>query len=198
MQRSTSYVHHINLNSECRRGQLTSRSNVQSGPVILTDAQLALYNGSDPSLPIYVGINGSIYDVSASPSTYGPGGGYAFFSGKDATRAFVTGCFSEDLTPDIRGVERMFVPLDDPNEEPLSKGQMKIRKERDNRVAKKKTKEAIAHWEEVFSGKTGRPYFYVGEIKREPNWLDDLPLRELCSGAEDSRKKRSEVEKGKK
>ena len=47
---------------------------------------------------------GNIYDVSASPSYYGPGGGYQFFSGRDASRAYITGCFSTHLTHDLRGL----------------------------------------------------------------------------------------------
>ena len=88
-------------------------SKKKHGPISLTPAELSLYNGTDVSLPIYLAINGTIYDVSASPSFYGPGGGYHFFAGNDGTRAFVTGCFSEDVTPDLRGVEEMFLPVDD-------------------------------------------------------------------------------------
>ena len=50
-------------------------------------------------------ISGDVYDVSANRRMYGPGGGYGFFSGKDAARAFVTGCFQDDLTHDIRGLD---------------------------------------------------------------------------------------------
>ncbi|KLJ08117.1 hypothetical protein EMPG_16433, partial [Blastomyces silverae] len=32
------------------------------GPILLTPAQLALYNGTDPSLPIYIAINSTIFD----------------------------------------------------------------------------------------------------------------------------------------
>ena len=78
----------------------------------LTDAELLQYDGSDSSKPIYLALNGTIYDVSASPRTYGPGGSYHFFAGRDAARAFLTGCFAEDAVPDLRGVERMFVPVD--------------------------------------------------------------------------------------
>lgn len=49
--------------------------------------------------------SGDVYDVSANRRIYGPGGGYGFFAGKDAARAFVTGCFKEDLTHDIRGLD---------------------------------------------------------------------------------------------
>ncbi|CAH2351096.1 hypothetical protein CLIB1423_02S12134 [[Candida] railenensis] len=72
-----------------------------------TEDELALYNGTDPSLPIYIGIYGKVYDVSNSRSTYGPGGSYAFFSGKDGARAFVTGCFNkeDEFTHDLRGLD---------------------------------------------------------------------------------------------
>ncbi|KAF9326544.1 hypothetical protein BG006_010038 [Podila minutissima] len=33
-----------------------------------------------------------------------PGGGYGFFSGKDASRAYTTGCFQTHLTHDLRGL----------------------------------------------------------------------------------------------
>jgi predicted heme/steroid binding protein len=62
---------------------------------VLTKEQLALFDGSRPSKPIYLAILGKIYDVSKGKKHYAPGGGYHFFSGKDATRAFVTGDFSE-------------------------------------------------------------------------------------------------------
>lgn len=78
------------------------------GPEIhFTLQDLALYNGTDLSLPIYVAVNGSVYDVSASPRVYGPNGPYRFFSGRDAARAFVTGCFQkpDEFTHDLRGLD---------------------------------------------------------------------------------------------
>lgn len=71
---------------------------------IFTARQLAEYDGSDPAKPIYLAINGRVYDVSAGPSYYGKGGSYSFFSGKDAARAYITGCFETDLIPDLRGL----------------------------------------------------------------------------------------------
>ncbi|KAJ3100984.1 hypothetical protein HDU97_001740 [Phlyctochytrium planicorne] len=59
--------------------------------IVLTAAELAQYDGSDPTKPIYLAINGKIFDVSGAPNYYGKGGGYGFFSGKDATRAYITG-----------------------------------------------------------------------------------------------------------
>ncbi|KAL8201111.1 hypothetical protein R6Q57_012450 [Mikania cordata] len=53
----------------------------------LTLHQLQQYDGTDPSKPIYIGVRGRIFDVSTAKSFYGPGGSYALFAGKDATRA---------------------------------------------------------------------------------------------------------------
>ena len=39
---------------------------------------------------------GSVFDVSARTETYGPGGSYGFFSGRDGSRAFHTGQFDQD------------------------------------------------------------------------------------------------------
>ena len=192
-----------------------SPAQVQSylrGPISLTDDQLLAYNGVDPKKPIYVGLNGSIYDVSAASQTYGPGGGYHFFAGRDAARAYLTGCFQEDLTPDLRGVEEMFVPVDPPEDDGgmagfgnaeeetelkggrkrITKAELKIRRERDYRMARKKVQEGIEGWARVFSGETGRPYFWVGTIKRAEGWLEKLPRRELCKPAMEGRPKRGD------
>ena len=76
-----------------------------NGYLNLTEQELALYNGQDLSLPIYVALNGTVYDVTSNPGSYGPIGAYSFFSGRDAARAYVTGCFKTDLTHDLRGLD---------------------------------------------------------------------------------------------
>nr|GEW80364.1 hypothetical protein [Tanacetum cinerariifolium] len=53
----------------------------------LTLNQLKQYDGSDPSKPIYVAVKGRVFDVTTGNSFYGPGGSYAMFAGKDASRA---------------------------------------------------------------------------------------------------------------
>lgn len=71
----------------------------------LTEAELSRYDGSDSSLPILVAIRGKIYDVSAGKSFYGPGGSYAVFSGKDASRALAKmSTKAEDAVPDLDGL----------------------------------------------------------------------------------------------
>lgn len=75
--------------------------------VNLTLEELSSYNGSDKTLPIYLAVNGSVYDVTNGRDFYGPGSPYHCFSGRDATRAFVTGCLDkfDELTYDLRGLD---------------------------------------------------------------------------------------------
>ncbi|KAH7840937.1 hypothetical protein Vadar_023558 [Vaccinium darrowii] len=53
----------------------------------LTLQQLKEYDGTNSSKPIYMAVKGRIFDVTAGKSFYGPGGDYAMFAGKDASRA---------------------------------------------------------------------------------------------------------------
>ncbi|CAH1766279.1 10841_t:CDS:2 [Entrophospora sp. SA101] len=80
------------------------RNYIPRRDLILTEEELAKYDGSDPNLPIYIAINGEVFDVTAGKMYYGKDGGYKFFSGKDAARAYITGCFETHLTHDLRGL----------------------------------------------------------------------------------------------
>ncbi|KEH35174.1 putative cytochrome b5-like heme/steroid binding domain-containing protein [Medicago truncatula] len=72
---------------------------------LFTTEELALFNGTDPGLPILIGILGSVFDVTKGKSHYGPGGGYHHFAGRDASRAFFSGNFTGDgLTDSLRGL----------------------------------------------------------------------------------------------
>mmetsp|Transcript_2308 Transcript_2308/g.3121 ORF Transcript_2308/g.3121 Transcript_2308/m.3121 type:complete len:213 (+) Transcript_2308:1-639(+) len=65
---------------------------------------LAQYDGSDKSKPLYLAILGEVFDVTKGADFYGPGEGYGFFSGRDGSRAFVSGEFNETgLVPDLEG-----------------------------------------------------------------------------------------------
>lgn len=107
-------------------------------PLNLTIQDLSQFDGTNPKLPIYIGINGSVFDVSRSRETYGPKGSYSFFSGRDSARAFVTGCFSNkaEFTYDLRGI--------DPDE----------------------AKADIQAWQKYFHNH--RKYWYVGTVMHEP------------------------------
>ena len=54
---------------------------------------------------MYLAILGRVYNVDKGRKHYGQGGGYHFFAGKDASRAFVSGDFTpEGLTADVSGL----------------------------------------------------------------------------------------------
>ena len=76
---------------------------VQLGEV--AEEELRQYDGSDPKKPLLMAIKGQIYDVTQSRMFYGPGGPYALFAGKDASRALAKMSFEpQDLTGDISGL----------------------------------------------------------------------------------------------
>ncbi|KAK5945501.1 hypothetical protein PMZ80_002706 [Knufia obscura] len=161
------------------------------GPVYLAPAELAKYDGSDPILPIYLAVNGTIFDVSAGAHTYGPGGSYHAFAGHDASRAFVTGCFMEDRTSDLRGAEEIYIPIEDPDEE-ISSGERKTRAERERRVAKKKVQDEVDKWVKFYTN--SKKYFKVGEVigvENEPVG----PAPTLCAQAQKGRPKRKNMNK---
>ncbi|KAF4126336.1 Cytochrome b5-like Heme/Steroid binding domain, partial [Geosmithia morbida] len=159
------------------------------GPVYMSPEELAGFDGRDPDKPVYLAINGTIYDVSARRQIYGPGGGYGFFSGKDASRAFVTGCFAEDLTPDMRGVEDMFLPVDDPDVDSYwTAEEMEEMRAAELEAARAKAHDALKHWVGFFAGNA--KYKRVGYVVREEGWLEKEPRRELCAQALKSRPKR--------
>lgn len=115
------------------------------------------------------------------------------FAGVDASRGFVTGCFADDRTPDLRGVEEMFLPLEDSaaNAQFTKEELAEMRKE-EMREARKKVKEALSHWVGFFA--KSDKYRKVGTVKREKGWLKDEPRRELCSAAQKGRKPRKAPE----
>ncbi|TGZ79834.1 cytochrome b5 [Ascodesmis nigricans] len=178
----------------------------------LTESELALYNGKDETKPVYVAVNGSVFDVSANRLTYGPLGGYHFFAGRDAARAFVTGCFQTDLTWDLRGLEEKYITdkereMDDKDAAEINelerthghllsleiddmdsvifKAQSRLRYLKNRRLRRRQ--EA---WESVKDTidhwdsffRYHKKYFYVGTVDHDYASLVGKPVPELCGG----------------
>ncbi|CAM1504005.1 Fc.00g015960.m01.CDS01 [Cosmosporella sp. VM-42] len=158
-------------------------------PVYLTLDELAAYDGTDAEKPLYLAINGTIYDVSAGSRIYGPGGSYHYFAGCDAARAYVTGCFSEDRTADMRGVEDMYLPVDDAEvDSHWSEEELAEIKAQELKDAHKQVHDALKHWVDFFA--RSKKYEKVGYLKREDGWLEKEPLKPLCKPAQNGREKR--------
>lgn len=86
-----------------RANEFAIREPVQLGEV--TEDELRAYDGKDPNKPLLMAIKGQIYDVSRSRMFYGPGGPYALFAGRDASRALALMSFDpKDLTGNIDGL----------------------------------------------------------------------------------------------
>ena len=66
---------------------------------LVTHAELARHSAASVNATrertLWLSICGQVFDVTAGAHHYGSGGGYAVFTGRDGTRAFVTGEFNE-------------------------------------------------------------------------------------------------------
>lgn len=103
---------------------------------VFTPPTLLPYNGTN-DMPVFLAVRGQVFDVSPGRNFYGPGGPYANFAGRDASRGLACGSFDEDmLTKDLQG------PLD--TLEGLGPDEM----------------EALRGWEERF----GEKYLVVGKL----------------------------------
>ncbi|KAF4962033.1 hypothetical protein FSARC_9866 [Fusarium sarcochroum] len=142
-----------------------------------------------PDLPLLLAINGTIYDVSNGRRMYGPGGSYSYFAATDAARGFVTGCFAEDQTADLRGYEEAFLPLDDPEvDSHWTSDELAELKIQEREAAKAKADAALKHWIDFFAN--SKKYTKVGYVHREENWLEKEKPKVLCDHAQKSRKTR--------
>jgi len=101
-----------------------------------TPPTLLPYNGTN-NMPVYLAVRGRVFDVTPGRNFYGPGGPYANFAGRDASRGLACGSFDEDmLTKDLQA------PLD--KLDGLGAAEM----------------EALKGWEERFEEK----YLVVGKL----------------------------------
>lgn len=107
-----------------------------------TPKTLLPFNGEDGA-PIYFAVRGRVFDVSKGRNFYGPGGPYANFAGRDASRGLAKGSFDEEmLTEDLEG------PLDSLSD--LDRDEW----------------EALQGWEEKFLEK----YLVVGKLVAEADF----------------------------
>ncbi|KAM3341844.1 hypothetical protein P3S68_026810 [Capsicum galapagoense] len=71
----------------------------------MSEEELRDYNGSDSEKSLLMAIKGKIYDVSTSKMFYGPGGSYAMFAGRDASRVLAQLSFKpEDFNGSLEGL----------------------------------------------------------------------------------------------
>ncbi|NXN17531.1 NEUFC protein, partial [Indicator maculatus] len=62
---------------------------------LLSVAELARYRGAAGEPGLYLAVLGRVFDVERGRRHYGPGGAYSGLAGRDATRAFATGDFTQ-------------------------------------------------------------------------------------------------------
>jgi len=67
-----------------RNSKINSVSQTNSLPTLSVDS-LKEFNGDDDSKPIYIGLNGKVYDVSAGREFYRSDGPYHYLAGKDSS-----------------------------------------------------------------------------------------------------------------
>ncbi|KAF5008731.1 hypothetical protein FDECE_5018, partial [Fusarium decemcellulare] len=151
-------------------------------PVYMTLSELSLFDGTDPERPLLLAINGTIYDVSKGRRMYGPGGSYHNFAAVDAARGFITGCFREDRTADLRGVEEAFLPLDDPEiDAHWTPEELAALKVKELAYAKAQAHKTLQHWVNFFAN--SKKYERVGYVLREDDWLEKEEPKVLCDQA---------------
>ncbi|KAJ2374447.1 Dihydrodipicolinate synthase [Coemansia sp. RSA 2607] len=68
-----------------------------------TPSELAAFDGRDEGTALYIAVKGTVYDVSKGRGFYGPGGPYANFAGRDASRGLALSSFGAELLADING-----------------------------------------------------------------------------------------------
>ncbi len=96
----------VRMRNHALEGRQRLSPDAVTGGRLMTAEELAMYGGQRSGrTPIYIAILGQVYDVTAGKQHYGPGGSYSFFAGRDASRAYVTGKFQDDLSDDVRDLK---------------------------------------------------------------------------------------------
>ncbi|OMH80292.1 Damage response protein 1 [Zancudomyces culisetae] len=81
-----------------------------------TKRELSKFTGESPRTPILIAVKRKVYDVSVNGGerSYGPGGPYSLFAGRDASRLFSNFAFDEGMTEEE--LDTPIDPLDDLDE----------------------------------------------------------------------------------
>ncbi|OMJ17503.1 Cytochrome P450 regulator dap1 [Smittium culicis] len=82
------------------------RNYIPRKQIELTVSELREYDGRDSAKPLYLSIDGLVYDVSLGAHWYGRHGSYSIFGGRVTDRAFATNCLGQEdqLTNDLRSL----------------------------------------------------------------------------------------------
>lgn len=89
----------------------------------------------------------------------------------------------------MRGVEEMFLPLDDPETDAhWTAAELAELKAQEQKTAEEKTFKALKHWVDFFAD--SHKYHSVGFVKRDDDWLEKTEQPALCGRAAKGRKKR--------
>ncbi len=79
-------------------------------PRNFTLTQLKAFTGKEEDDPIYVALQGEVFDVSSARDFYGPEGVYGGFAGHDVTRAFALNSLEDKDLDDPKYVRATCVP----------------------------------------------------------------------------------------
>ncbi|MCL4417326.1 MAG: cytochrome b5 domain-containing protein [Patescibacteria group bacterium] len=78
------FLYHLANN----RKELSKKRIVLSGKTnlpLISKEELKNYDGGNPNKPIYIGLDGYVYDVTTGKKFYQKGGAYHYLAGKDST-----------------------------------------------------------------------------------------------------------------
>jgi len=73
------------INSRFKPDSSTQSQKTKEITKTFTLEELKKYDGTNPNLPIYLALDGLVYDVTAGKKFYAPGGAYHSLAGKDSS-----------------------------------------------------------------------------------------------------------------
>ena len=83
----------------------------------------------------------------------------------------------------------MYIPIDDPETDAYwTAEELAALKVQERKTAEEKAFNALKHWVDFFAN--SQKYHHVGYVKRDEDWLEKTPKRDLCERASKGRKKR--------